>query len=318
MERVLSTWLDLTKARFKPISDRHAKHYAAIGRFILSVGTDIDAVLHSCLQIQINSGEEAVARIIVGEMRTGDVRANLRRIALSRKLDECFLKSMDALFSEISALHRVRDIVTHRACVVAGSKLAFHNAFLAKTDAAIEVDIYTLAELAEFACYAKRLGYRVVRLLTRLMPVYQPPSTQAYLASIAYVMLQHAIISQIKTGKLSAAKIAQIRSLNTATYAAMEAYRDAAQGIDPTFTKLQQAATEKLAELLVSTALSEAPDGSSLHEIPARLRRQDRIGAKRNRHDDSRDIGRQRDLRERPSDGASISGRRRSKSRPSR
>jgi hypothetical protein len=67
MLKAMNTLLDLAKAGFRPIDAKKTKHFAAIGRLVLAVSTEIDAGLNACLQGQINSGEEAVTRIVIGK-----------------------------------------------------------------------------------------------------------------------------------------------------------------------------------------------------------------------------------------------------------
>ena len=128
MLKIIETLSDLHKAGFKPIDKNKSRYFAVIGRFILSISTDIDACLNVYLQFQMNSRGEAVTCIMVGEMRNADVIASLKRIASSRKVESNVRADTETFFTEISVLRRVRDIVAHRACMVFGDKLAFRNA----------------------------------------------------------------------------------------------------------------------------------------------------------------------------------------------
>lgn len=276
MLKAIETWGDLTKEGFRPIDDAgKPEHFEAIGKFIISVSNNIDGPLNSCLRVQIGSHEEAITRIVVGEMRIGDIIAALRRIATVRKLDENFLQDMEELFSEISLLRHVRDLTAHKTCLVNGDKIAFHNAFLAKTDSAIEVDIYTTADIHEFSGYAKRLGYRVLRLLEILVPIPQPPLNQAALILAGYGLLLQVAVAIRKSGKFKREKIVRLQELDKSAHAAVKAYTDAMRKIDPKLAELQRAASASIGEFTVAIATIEV-DESSLREIPLRLRNEHR------------------------------------------
>lgn len=273
MLKAMDTVMDLVKAGFTPIDAAKTEHFAAVGRLLLSFSTDIDLGLKSCLQSQMNNGEEAVTRIVLGEMRIGDVMQALRRIAETRKVSPDATARIEMLFQEIQVLRNVRDKLAHRSCMVAGEKLAFHNAFLAKTDAAIEVDIYTLAELVEFSDYAARLGQRVLALRTVLVPVYQHPRTRAYLDMLQYKLLQDIILALKDAGKLEGDSWRRVHSLAGSSSEAMTAYVKAVAEMDGDMHKLQEAASSAVAEFSVAIAQEIFAGRDSLQDIPIRLRK---------------------------------------------
>jgi hypothetical protein len=281
MSKTIDTWAELAKAGFVAIDTAGTPaHFGAIGKFVLAVSNAIDARLNACLQLQINSNEDAVTRIVVGEMRVGDIMTTLKRIAISRKLDGNSLKCMDDLFSEIQILRHVRDVIAHRMCLVNGDKFAFHNAFLAKTDSAIEVDIYTIADLTGFSEYASRLGYRVIRLLEFLVPVPQSPAMQAYLTVASHTVMVTTHVALVNTGKLDGEKGERLKALENDAHKAIRAYTDAARRTESNFLQLQKAAITATGKYIAAIASADAPGAQSLHEIPPLLRKKDRIPRK--------------------------------------
>ena len=276
MLKAIDTILELSNAGFRPLSEAKPRHFAAIGRFIIAVSNEIDVRLNECLQGQIEASDDAVTRIVVGEMRTGDVMAAIKRIIHSRSPDSKLCTELEELFKEINTLRQNRDIVAHRICQVSRNRLAFHNASLAKTDAAIEVTIFSIREIDEFVEYAKRLGFRIIALQAKLIPAYLSPAKQAYLTLALHDLHQQAIVELIKIGKIKGNKAIEIRTINRTAHEAINAYVASARRVDVEFGDLQKAARSALSNLFAALTSLDAPDVPALHEIPSRLRKTDR------------------------------------------
>jgi hypothetical protein len=273
--KILTTIVDLAQQGFKSIDGAEPKHYAAIGRFLVAVGTHIDAPLNVQLEVQLGSVELDTARALIGEMRTQDVMSGLRRIVAGRRGTEDAVKEIDALFREISVLRATRDVVAHRACMVGDDRLAFHNVTVAKAIDAMKVEIYTLTELEEFSQYAKRLGFRIKQLFAAQRPIEPNPAARAFLDYTVYGMALQLAVALMEGGKVPRAKLEHLRAAQTKAGDAMKLYTDAARAIDQNFAALRKTSMEMGAEFLTAISLLQAPDNQALREIPARLRKPD-------------------------------------------
>lgn len=271
--KMLSTITDLAKQGFHSIDDAQPKHYAAIGQFLVAVGTHIDAPLNAQLEFQLGSTEIDTGRALVGEMRTGDIMTALRRIIAARPGTQEVLQEVDALFKEIRVLRSTRDIVAHKSCMVADDRLAFHNATVAKTADAIKVDYFTLAELEDFSKYARRLGYRIVQVFSTQRPTEAHPANHAYADTTAFAIGLRMAVARLEAGNLSPDKVKRLRSIESEASAALKLYSDAARAIDKDFANLKKASAAKSAEFLSALLLLDAPDGEALGEVPTQLRR---------------------------------------------
>jgi hypothetical protein len=274
MFKSVDTVIGLTKAGFQPVATAaKSRHFATIGDFIVTVGTEIDARLKSCLLQQIGSDEETLARAIVGDMRVGDVVGALRRIAESRSPSAQYLESLNKLFTEIANLRRERNVVAHQTCMVYRNKLAFHNASYARTDAAIEVNIHTVSDLKQMTLYARRLGYRILKVFSVLPRAKTIPApNKAAVTLLLSTLLSHSVIALVRTKTLSKEKLSQLKAASDETHRATKAYVDVARHADPTLHNLQTKASEKIDNFLTAILLANAPDGPELFEIPARLK----------------------------------------------
>jgi hypothetical protein len=273
MFKSIDTILDLTKAGFKGVElAGKPRHFAAIGKFMVTVGTEIDARLKAGLLQQIMSDEDTLARAILGDTRIGDVMSALRRIVESRSPDPAFLDELTKLFTEVSNLRRERNIVAHQTCMVSGNKIAFHNAAVARTDATIEVHIYTLSELAKLTEYSRRLGFRIVKMLRGIpRPKIVSEPTRAALALVTGTMLTKIASELIKTKSLKREHVEKLKNASSEQHNAISAYTEVARHIDSNLASLQQEASAKMHDFMAALVLVTAPDDATLLEIPARL-----------------------------------------------
>lgn len=271
MVKSIETVLNLAQSGFRPIEMAKPRHFSAIGKFILSVGTEIDARLKTCLLRQINSGEEALPRAIVGDMRTGEVAGALRRIAELRTLQPEFYENLKRLFAEIENLRRVRNVVVHQTCLVKGNSLAFHNAHDARSDAAMEVNIYSIKELDEFGKYAKLLGFRIVRQFANFSPKRMSPQQEAFLALAAHALFAQTAAALAKGKSLSKLQLEHLKSVLNSSYEAVGAYTKAAREIRPDFKTLTDHAVQTMNESISALEMINAPSGVLLYEVPQRL-----------------------------------------------
>jgi hypothetical protein len=273
MLKQIRTMTDLAKDGFTPIGETHTEHFAAIGKFILS-NSGIDSQLNAILQTLLN-GDYDAGRVLVGEMRTGDLISGIRHIAATKKLEDNVAREMESLFSEISRLKSARDDLAHRACLVKDDKLAFHNAMVAKTDEGIAVNQYSITELNEFSRYAASLDRRLRLLLPSLLPRDQTV-IQAFVAMAILLGLQTAALKLVENPDTSKEEKDKLKAVTLTAANATTAYSDAARKLDAKFADLKLAANKALMELANCLIERVIPADLASLEIPARLRNKHR------------------------------------------
>jgi hypothetical protein len=257
MLKQLTTMADLVKDGFEPIGDAHVEHFAAIGRFILS-NSGIDAQLHSMLQTLLN-GDYDAGRVLVGEMRTGDLISGIRHITAQQKLAANVMSEIEVLFSGISRLKAARDDLAHRACVVKGDALAFHNVLRAKTDNRIQVNYYSIAELNEFSRYAGSIDFRLRLLLPSLVPRDQTLNNALLTMAILTALLTVAMKVERSPDASKKGKD-KLWLAGNAAIEANNAYTEAARKLEFKFADLKLASDKALIELANCLAQCGLPD----------------------------------------------------------
>jgi hypothetical protein len=273
MIKRLMTILDLIRDGFVDISDKNEKHFAAVGRFVLSQGI-VDSQLGAMIKTMLNA-DEGAADLLVGEMRTGDLIVALRNLAAKQKPPGEILEKLEAIFKEINRLKQARDDLAHRACMVKGDTLAFHNAMVSKTEEAIAVNYYSIDELDEFSSYAAGLLFRLRSLSPALFPRGDQEQKTALMFSIGYVLLLKLAIAAVDSPQFTEDEKSQLRALVKAAREAHEIYVEAAKKIDPEFGAHRQKANQTLMEVAYYlTQMGQKIDPTSL-EIPLRLQKQD-------------------------------------------
>jgi hypothetical protein len=273
LPKALDTMANLARDGFKNIDEAEPKHFAAIGKFIVTFATEIDHALNLILENQIGSLELDTGRAVVGEMRSSDVMSILKRIVASRPTGASALPELSELFYEIEVLRGVRDIVTHKSCMVSDNRLAFHNILVAKTGAAIKADIYTLDEVEEFSLYAQRLGFRIAKTFSQTIPTVPLLANVAFAQTSLLTAMSSVAAAMLKKGLVPARKQEPLKAILRNALDAHLEYAKEARKIPETYAAAKTTADRSAVAVMLAMKLLNAPSDSALLEIPLRLRK---------------------------------------------
>ena len=282
MFKAFETLNDLTSKGFRAIEDGDVEHFAAIGRLILAMSTNVDGNLKTLLQFQLGIHDDVARRALLGEMRMDSVVAAIRRIATSQRVDALILKELFSVLEEVQLLRQVRDILAHRECMVAGDKLAFHNANHAKAEAAIDVDIYSISDLNELSAYATRIRYRIMSLFAKMLPKSFTHAQQAYLTMAGLNMALIAANAILKKGGISEIEKKEVQAKSRLANEAVVAYSNAARGVDAGFVEKERAANSALFEYAAFLA-SVMRERKLQSGVPESLRKRQRKVSKKSK-----------------------------------
>jgi hypothetical protein len=276
MIKSLDTLMDLVGAGFKPMDQAKPRHFAALGRFAVTISNKIDIPLLSCLLSQVDVTQEGIANIIVGGLPIGDVMGALRRIAELIDSDRKLTEDMSILFDEINNLRNVRNNVLHRSFMVKGNKFAFHNTLYAKTDSHIDVSFYSLEEIQEFTNYACHLGLRIAALSGRIVPGYTSPRKLLLWTTFFQTLQIQTMIELRKVGKISDEDYNKLLILSNESDSARKQFAEAVEKIDDDYPDIQKRLSAANRALSAALSGAIAPADLASLEIPVRLRKKDR------------------------------------------
>jgi hypothetical protein len=274
MIKAIDTLVGLAKDGFRSMESATVEHFSSVGRFLLAVGS-MDAQLNSLLQSLVNA-EYAACRALVGEMRIGDIIQAIRRIALAKNTDKSVISTMDSLFSEINVLRSARDDIAHKIMMVDDTRMAFHNASVAKDDYSIEVAIYSIDEFIEFSKYAVRLNHRILLLRNSLITERESVLYRSYLTTVGLTILLQTATAIIKKPDIGLDKIKAIKLAAAAASPALDAYNAVASSADKSTSKLELEAVKAIHELFIQITQATSSEDLSSLDIPLRLRKPDR------------------------------------------
>jgi hypothetical protein len=156
-----SEWQEKIHGFLDPADDK-PEHYAAIGRLVTAFN-GIDAVLNWILRKQLGT-DTAIARTIVGGMRTVDMLSAIKRVARLSNMEESRFKEWERLETDITEFKKIRDDAAHRIWAVKGNEFAFSNVHIARSDDAAEIRTCTVNEINDLARYARYLSERALDL----------------------------------------------------------------------------------------------------------------------------------------------------------
>jgi len=254
MFKAVNTLNALTNEGFRPIGDGDVEHFAAIGRFIHSMSTSVDNTLKVLLQFQLGIDDDIGRRALLGEMRTENVIAAIKLIASQQSLEQTVTQELASVLDEVAKLRPIRNVLAHRECMVAGDKLAFHNATHAKAEARIDISIYSLSDLNEFSVSATHLRFRIMSLFAPMLPNRFSQAKQAFLTTIGLGLVLAGVNAVLKMNGLSEEQRKEIKTKADMAYDAVTTYSNVARAIDPTFIQKERAANFALTECVTLLA----------------------------------------------------------------
>jgi hypothetical protein len=136
-------------------------YFAALGRFIVRYAA-AEHQVHG-LAIRLAGITEAKGRIIFSGMRLGDLAERVRGLLRATKASERLYSEVDACVTQIDIIGTQRNKLVHRFSMYHSGAIFVTNLPTAKSEAAIEGQSFTLADLTQMTtdclCITLRLLY---------------------------------------------------------------------------------------------------------------------------------------------------------------
>jgi hypothetical protein len=136
-------------------------YFAALGRFIVRYAA-AEHQVHG-LAIRLARVTEAKGRIIFSGMRLGDLAERVRGLLRATKASEKLYNEVDACITRLDIIGTQRNKLVHRFAMYHSGAIFVTNLPIAKSEAAIEGESFTLADLLNMTrdclCITLRLLY---------------------------------------------------------------------------------------------------------------------------------------------------------------